>query len=244
MAFEDDVLDKVRRLKQSARTHRSFGDHAAALADIERAISRLEEAGGDWLAPDSQAPAPPDRLERPHELADLYSDCLGVQGGGLRRLGRIDEALESYVAGSRFEIDPRFKVEKSYNMVNALKMALLGEATPATSDDPAPEIKADIPDIDQAIARIEKQLSDSRRMDRWAWADLGDCYLMKGGEDAATRALDAYRRFVKLSDEESLESAHDVMTKLAEELSSPPEDARAAAVRRVADLLADALDAL
>lgn len=228
----DEVLDRVRRLKQSAKTHVRFEAYSEALDDLQRAISLLEEAGGEWLDPTSPTPEPPAGLERAYELADELADCLGMQGGTLRRQGGIAQALASYTAGSRFELDEKFGVMKSYNTVNALKMALLGETAIASDR---------IPSVDEAIELISKQVAGARRMDRWAWADLGDCYLLKGG--SGDEALTAYGRFIQLADDESVESAHQVLGKLAEELSSR-EDSRAAAVQRVVDLLAEELEAL
>jgi tetratricopeptide (TPR) repeat protein len=229
---EDEVITTVSNLKASARTSNQFGDHAAALSHLDRATTLLEALAGDWLKRPNESYEVPSHLVHPVDVAREYSDALGMRGGVLRRMGRDEEALAGFVAGSQFELDPRFGVMNSYATVNALKMTSLGD-TPHSDE-------LDVPAIDGAVEMLKHQIDGPRGQDRWAYADLGDCHLMRGDTD---EAMAAYERFAELSTEGHLTSAYDVLVDLHEQLERRG-DLRAAAVQCVVDFLDSQLESM
>lgn len=219
--MQSDVVPQILRLKQSAKTNVTFKEFEDAHRDLDRAIEMLRNPVEAWFdPPNGEAPVTPS--EDPHQLAEELSDCLGMKGGTYRRQGEMQRSLESYLDGSRYELDPKFNVSRSYNTVNALKLSL---------DQSTNIAEQDIPSVETAIEVIEQQVAGDRQRDGWAWSDLGDCYLILGG--AESDALVAYRRFASLSDVGSIQSARNVLVALAEAL----QDDRATTVGHVVDML-------
>ena len=77
--MSDDVLVKVKRLKNDAKIFRDIGDTASAIAAVDEAIAIVEKER-------KSNPGDADRLKA--ELAD----CLGMKGGILRRANQLQEA--------------------------------------------------------------------------------------------------------------------------------------------------------
>jgi hypothetical protein len=138
-----------------------------------------------------------------NKIASYLADCLGMIGGHLRRLNRLDEAEKSFTDGRSFEGDERYGVDSSYNLVNAITLPI--EMGDKTASDQRPELI-------QASKAIERQINfGKRRSDRWAWADRAQCVLLLGDVDEARRI---YREFKALADADSLASHVTVLNRL------------------------------
>jgi predicted TPR repeat methyltransferase len=89
------------------------------------------------------------------------------------------------------------------------------------------------PNLLKAVSVLEHQVQGPRRLDRWAWADLGECHLLAGN---SAGAVEAYQRFKELADPRQIRSARIVLERLAEAMRSREPDA-AELVQRGAELL-------
>jgi len=158
--MSDDVLVKVKRLKNDAKIFRDIGDTASAIAAVDEAIAIVEKER-------KSNPGDADRLKA--ELAD----CLGMKGGILRRANQLQEALQAYKAGLTFEVGD------SYNLTNTLILELLLKPTRMG------ELKTQ---IEEGRAEVEKQIQSHRSRQWWAWADLGLLELLTDREDRALDA--------------------------------------------------------
>ena len=163
----DNVLSEVKGLKNDAKLLRDIGDTDGAIANLDKAIARVEAARGGSVTPDES-----DRLKA--QLADLW----GMQGGVYRRAGRMAEALAAYKKGLEFESDD------SYNLTNSLTLELLIDPTRLNELEP---------NVVAARDAVEKQIQKQRSRQWWAWADLGLLELLSGHEE---RAIAAYKNFV------------------------------------------------
>jgi tetratricopeptide (TPR) repeat protein len=211
------------RLRQKGDAIQQRGDTPQAFQVYEDALEALESAlialgNKPESGPGSTADVPPDEVGK---VADLY----GARGGLLRRLNRVDEALQSYETGAAIERD--FGLTATYNRTNAIKLALLSGAS--TLADAKPEL-ADLQNVLEVRLRSDEQAAD----DAWLWADLADCRLLLGDESAAE---DDYRRFVQKAERRSPVTALAVVRELATALTlrGDPDGARlAVALQRVA----------
>lgn len=158
---------------QTANLSRRKGD---ALASRNRAgdASKAYEIGLSALDRELDSKTSP-----PADAAELW----GMRGGLLRRLGRLDDALDSYQSGAAIEASDALAT--TYNRGNAIKLALV--AGRATLD----ELQSDLTDLRLAI---EQTISENERAasDAWMYADLGDTFLLLGD---VPHAIDCYRTF-------------------------------------------------
>jgi tetratricopeptide (TPR) repeat protein len=158
---------------QTASLNRRKGDALASRERTEEASKAYEVA---LAALDRE-------LGRQSSSRADAAELLGMRGGLLRRLGRLDDALASYRQGGKIEKDE--SLPTTYNRSNAIKLGLI--AGPATLDDLQGELAALSDAIEQIIRGNEQAASDA-----WTFADLGDTYLLLGD---VPRAIDAYRIF-------------------------------------------------
>jgi tetratricopeptide (TPR) repeat protein len=195
----EELVDQVEELRKESTKLREEGETALtgglaaeAAAMFEAALEKMEAAtalcrGAGYLE-NIENPTRKLKLE-PEEkrLIKFYADCLGRSGGLLRRLGRLDAARDSYMAGAVYENDPRFGHADSYNTVNHLLVQLEMEGVRTT--ELAAEIKGTV-DV------LEKQTRGVRYQQGWAHADLGQCLLLAGRVGEAEKA---FSNFVRLA---------------------------------------------
>lgn len=117
------------------------------------------------------------------DVAADAAELFGLRGGLLRRLGRLDEALESYRHGA--DIEYAYDLPSTYDRTNAIKLELImGHRT-------IEQLKLELERLQDMQSR---RLSTDERAadDAWAWADLGDIRLLLGDDVGAESA---YRTF-------------------------------------------------
>lgn len=197
---------------QTASLSRRKGD---ALASRNRVVdaSKAYEAGLNALDRELDA-----ETSSSVDAAELW----GMRGGLLRRMGRLDDALESYASGADIEVGD--ELATTYNRGNKIKLALV--AGRATLD----EVQPDLIDLRSAI---EQTISENERAasDAWTYADLGDTLLLLGD---VLRAIDCYRTFNERARTDSPTTTLSVLHEIREALEGH-DDPRAA--RFTADLL-------
>jgi len=195
-----ELAAEIALLKDESKLARDAGDYAGAIDQLSLAIELIDNSGWDDGL-DPGAPVVEDR----RKIAWHLADCLGMLGGNYRRIEQLDEAVRCFERGRLYEQDSRFQVSSSYNSVNAIVAPIEAKLRDATSQTAA---------LRDAVSTLERQIFDpdtveaSRRLDRWAWADLGQCQLLLGN---AAEARAAYQRFIELSDAATIQSSRDVL---------------------------------
>lgn len=152
-------------------------------------------------------------------IARELTEALGSRGGFLRRLGQVQEALNSYRQGT--EIEEKFNPKSTYNRVNAVKFSLLFGLNKLD------EIKHDIEKLERMLSEqltTDQELSDSG----WAWADLGDCRALLGDVQGAERA---YRTFTEKARSNAPITTLDVLREILVKLEES-NDPKAMAVKK------------
>src|SRR5215213_3427976 len=128
-------LSQVRDIERTVTLHRRRGDAQArhgrkdeAKEAYETAFLFTDRALG--LLPISNVADPNVLSSLDRNVAAEAAELLGVRGGLLRRLGRVDDALESYRLGAVLEAN--HNLVETYNRANAIKLALIiGDRTVA-----------------------------------------------------------------------------------------------------------------
>lgn len=199
------LLAKVDAHIAEAKLFRDDKEYKDAIGELEVAIELLEQSG--W---DNDPSYGMDDGE--NQIASRLADCFGMLGGNLRRLNRLDAALECFERGRRFEDDPRYNVNSSYNLVNAITLPIEAGQKTASEQRAA---------LGQAIQALERQIMSTgpgtgkRRQDRWAWADYGQCLLLLGRLDEANSA---YSRFKAFANKDNVDSHVAVLHRLRQAL--------------------------
>jgi tetratricopeptide (TPR) repeat protein len=210
------LIASVKAHKEEAKLYRDEEAYEEAIEALKEAVAWIDES--DW------------ERRSDIEVADQktvawhLADCLGMMGGNARRLGRLEEALKYFKRGGIYEIDRRFEINSSYNLVNAIVIPIENRIKSASEQKEA---------LAQAVSVLQDQVFGKRRMDRWAWADLGQCLLLLGDRRGAK---DAYLRFMELGDEESVKSAKNVLNKLHKPLKDVDEEIADAIVEGISQL--------
>jgi tetratricopeptide (TPR) repeat protein len=195
----DGALRAVKVHKEEAKMYRDDGDIDGAVDVLREAVDLLLQ-----VAPDADRGALTDAEK---QIAWNLADCLGMLGGNYRRLGRLDDALRCFEEGRSWEEDERFGIDSTYNLVNAITLPIEMRARTATEQRHS---------LEKAVHALERGTNGARRLDRWAWADLGQSALLQGDLD---RAFQAYRRFRELGDAASVASHVTVLKRLIEALA-------------------------
>lgn len=163
--------------------------------------------------------------------AMIAADLYGGRAGLLRRLGRLDESLDSYRTGA--DLEQKFGSLTTYNRANAVKLALLSGASTLAEARPA------LVDLRQTLherLRTDETAAD----DPWLWADLGDCLVLLG---ETAEAIDTYRVFVQRAQLRSPATMLAVLRELSDTLTTrgdPDAEQLAAGVVEVELALGDA----
>ena len=175
------MVDSVRdRADRAAAQSRRF----AARGEYEKAIELQRGAIDYWqwdLAAAQRGDDVPVGVLR--EAAHRLSNNWGKLGGVYRRAGRLPAALEAYSEGHRIETE--WGLDDSYNLTNSITIRVLID--PARLPDLAGE-------IDQAIELVRRQVETTRRDQWWAWADLGQLFLLRG---RVSEAIWAYHQLAR-----------------------------------------------
>lgn len=172
-----DPLAQVAPLIDRAKLLRSQQQLEPALRFIQQAVDGLQSAltSHDAVGVDSSEV----RRRLRGELAHKLADCYGIRGGILRRQNLLADAAKSYELGAAIEQDPQFGIVDSYNLTNSLLLKVL--AMPET-------LNSDASTIARARDMVALQVTDKRRSQWWAWADLGLLSLFSGEVEQARHA--------------------------------------------------------
>jgi len=224
-----DLMADVADLKVQAKLYRDAKDYDGAIVELQTAIELIERSGWDKDGDDS---GPSDTQKK---VAWHFADCLGMLGGNYRRIQQLDSAITCFKRGRVYEAkDSRYQIPSSYNTVNAIVAPIEARRRDATSQ--ADELR-------RAIETLEYQIfdpgmaEDSRRQDRWAWADLGQCKLLLGDKEGAYAA---YQRLRELADRSEIGSACNVLKSIHDALAEQG-DPKAAVVEAGLDFLQSGL---
>ncbi len=178
-----NLLEEVQSLKGSARANTTFGDYEEALTDLNLAIGQLR-SGLQKIDTQETFYIGYDRSGLLRQLAD----CYGMAGGVYRRKAKEDRAnleksIRMYDSGRELEYDTSCGIQNSYNITNSIAVRIIQNAKCLTTQET---------EIRKAIRTIQKQVEVKRRDEWWAWADLGQLYLLIGQEK---EAFQAYAKF-------------------------------------------------
>lgn len=204
----DEVLRTVKAHKEEAKLFRDDGDLEGAVDVLEEAIALLKPIAPSATTSDSLT-------DGQKQAAWNLADTLGMLGGNYRRMGKLEDALQSFEEGRSYEENTRFGIESTYNLVNAITLPIeMGKRT-------ATEQKTSLL---SALNALERATSGPRRLDRWAWADLGQTALLAGD---LKRAKEAYSRFSEMGDATSISSHVTILQRLNDALAGRDPDAAA-----------------
>ena len=222
-----DLIADIGILKDKSKILRGSGDYEGAIDQLRLAIELVDQSG--W---DKGLTSPLDDDHR--KIAWHLVDCLGMLGGNYRRNKQLDEAIKCFERGSTYERDSRYRISSSYNTVHAIVTPIEAGMRNAGSQTGA---------LRDVVAALQRQMFDpdlaeaSRRMDRWAWADLAECELLLGDLD---EALTAYQQFVELSEPASILSSRNVLDRIHRALLAQ-NDEKASTIKEGIDFLQSAL---
>lgn len=205
-----DLTANIAALKKEADGYKTDREYRDAIGTLRDAIELIDRSG--WESDPSL------KREERNNIAWHLADCLGMMGGHHRRLGQLERALEAFERGRQYEKNQQYRIDSSYNTVNAIVVPIESGSRDATSQGAA---------LREAVATLEYQIHSpemgekSRKRDRWAYADLGQCRLLLGDvREAAT----AYEDFIRLSNAGEIGSACRVLTSIAGALDKMQDD--------------------
>ncbi|MBC7942362.1 MAG: hypothetical protein H7Z19_21855, partial [Chitinophagaceae bacterium] len=136
----------VRLRRAEAKDCRDDDDLEGAVAALADAVSALRRSPlyAEVMDTATTTPSPQAR-----QLAAQLADCLGMRGGNLRRLDRLDQALKCFDEGRALEESTRLALDSSYNLVNAVTLPIeTGSAT----------VPAQRAALERAVQSIDRQL--------------------------------------------------------------------------------------
>ena len=213
--------EHIERLKEDATTLRVEEQYDRALMRLDRAIKRLDE-----LFPRPKELDTPLTSEERAICADR-ADCYGMRGGVFRRITTIDnpleKALESYERGIQ---DERFGNQSTYCRTNAIILPILLGYQKSSSPSIRDRLSEVLPFLEKAVEDssaevvpfLEKGVEDHLAQRRWAWADLGQFYLLAGRLEDALRCYDEYKDAG--ASERDLDTTLDILEKLSDALGN------------------------
>jgi tetratricopeptide (TPR) repeat protein len=181
-----DALEKAKALRDTAKSRTASADRRKSRrgeADYSEPVELLDEAVGLLLA-ELGKPGGRGAADDEGKLVSLLADCYGMLGGVHRRAGQLDRSIEAYDAGRRYERDPAYDVQNSYNITNAIAVRVLRDPR---------SLAAQHEQIKDAIDFIWKQVNGKRKSQWWAWADLGELRLLGGQFEEARKAYEKFR---------------------------------------------------
>ena len=138
---------------------------AEAVDHLKRCLVRIqgEEAGA--------------RSERAKVRIEL-ADTLGMMGGVCRRQGNPSKALAFYEEGLTYEFEDGVS---TYNLGNTISLSIIIDKRNPQQEPLASRISTVLEEL-----RAKTNGTDASRIDEWwAWADLGQLYLLSGRPEEA-----------------------------------------------------------
>jgi len=128
-----DLSDRLNPYKMRAQRYKKAAMQAKREGDLDRANAEFEEAryvmgeafaeiesGGRFNA---TLVGPVDQATK--DQASELADCWGILGGIYREEGDIKKAIDAYDSGYKFEKEPKYEIQSTYNTVNRLVLPLL-----------------------------------------------------------------------------------------------------------------------
>ena len=179
-----DILAEVRDLKSEARRRREAEppNYAGAGRSLRKAIDLLESALEEMAEEGTS------RLR--FDFAQQLADCYGSMGGVLRSDKKYEESISHYDRGN--EIERRYKMLSSYNLVQRLVARILSEPGKVEAREWRVQGVDVAAELVAAEAVLESQQS-ARAGDVWFLADqaLLALLLRRDSEGAAWRKFKA-----------------------------------------------------
>lgn len=172
--------DEVERIRAETKALRLAGAPDDAIARLEEAIAGFQRV----------ISAHPDDRQAAHALVELN----GMLGGAYRERGDFRRSAAAYDAGFRYESDPRFGGQTSYNRLNRLVSRIL--LHPRVLSDPEslraePLEFVDVPrELMSLLATLRAQFEGPRKGDPWAAGDLALASVLSGSEATVARLAD------------------------------------------------------
>lgn len=183
LTIPNDVLRKVKHLKENAKTNRDFEDYGYALNNLNDAIDLL------FKSFNYSTPSSIESSEYEMSIKKELADCYGMKGGIYHRLAKksdfeenIRKAVNMYLEGLKYEDE----TGDSYNLTNSIVTPILL--------DPA-NLEKQQKKIQEKLAIVQEQVLGKRKDQWWAWADLGLFKLLCNDKEGA---LDAYKQFKRV----------------------------------------------
>ncbi len=210
--------ERIRVLKQDANACRidaqdkqARGENDEAAVLYERSLGWLDKAIGildkGLSTPETMPIGPSDRpSDEQRAMCADRADCYGMRGGVLRRKHPEDlqEALDEYLKGIT---DEQLGGQSTYCLSNSIVLPILLGRESFSSRTIQDRLKKIIPMLEDAV-------QDERSQSRWAWADLGQFYLLSGRLEDALRCYDHYKRAGATG--RDFDTTIDILTKLSQ----------------------------
>lgn len=233
-----DVLEKVKELRNSAKTARDEAVLDHDLNALDDARSHYQEAI-DLLTP--LIPARDTKwTETDKNQAQRLYQCLGSLGGTWRDAAELEpdiqkkrsnwnESIDCYDAGYKIESGtderyPDFKFCDSYNLLQRLVVRILREPRCLTDEDKELGKGVNVPiELAKAEREITKLLDDPklRKGDAWAMADLAELLILRGqSQETAWHQFAEHNRSSEAY--ETNYRAFTALVRVAEQAESPP----------------------
>ncbi len=215
----NDALKEADDLFDRAKVARKLGDNQRAVNHLDLAIRILDE---ELQSTEAEGVDPnPVLLRRRNEVAAKLADAYGQRGGRYREMKKYPKSRESYEQGRKIEQDPRYGIVDSYNLTNALVLAIL--------EDPD-SFRAHREAARAAAAVVLEHVRGKRRDQWWAWADLGILSLLIKDLPQAMMAYEQFRSTNArdedyLSTSKVLRECHDRLTVSEPEVAAGFRDA-------------------
>jgi tetratricopeptide (TPR) repeat protein len=168
----DYALAEVAKLKIRATGLRNRKELDQALAVLSEAVNYLEGCLVRIQGEEARS-----RSERAKVRIEL-ADTLGMMGGVCRRQDNFSMALEFYEKGLTYESEDRVS---TYNLGNTISLSIVVQRRDPQQEPLASRIATVLEEL-----RTKTSGTDASRIDEWwAWADLGQLYLLSGRPDEA-----------------------------------------------------------
>jgi tetratricopeptide (TPR) repeat protein len=225
--MNSDILHKVALAKSTASAKRDLSEKIESKNNPKRQdliksaikdLERLTEDLTNWLSKSSS-----DNLLR-HSVKAELADTYGMLGGLYRRLEELDKSIEMYKLGKDIEVEGL--LESTYNRVNYIVLTVL-QNPESLAEESTLQLIGDTANI------VQRQVDGTRYDQWWAWADLGQLYLLSGKNYEATKS---YRNFIPKVNSRALVSHLNVLRSLQAALQGTKPDIAHMIVRIIEEL--------
>jgi tetratricopeptide (TPR) repeat protein len=223
-----EVLDRAKALRQTAKSRTASADRRKSRggeADYSEPVEILGEAIDLLLGEMERAEAgggdEAGAEVSPGDVAGALADCYGMLGGVHRRAGALDSSIAAYDEGEKYERNPAYNVQNSYNITNAIAVRVLKDPRSLAA------LRGRIAEAIELIGKqVDAQANGQRSKQWWAWADLGELRLLAG---KSGEAREAYVKFRECGPRAlDYDSTVSVLDELAEVLKGADEEVASA----------------